>query len=200
MHNAQHLQFYHTVLWARCVLAKLTPQLYAIQRVATKPNSLQALKPPWHSHVPVCLFEQLSCSFVVYFCMQQRQRWWEVVLCLWSNASARAQYKCEKLRHANCQWEEGGSGIKRWRRGHINTQLQAGTHSNTALPNLISDTVSWLVLINQFKKKKRKKRDHIGGVYYAAHQLSDDIILSETGLLNLVSDSVQQWLLPHQHP
>lgn len=54
--------------------AKLTPQLYPIQRVATKPNSLQALKPPWHPHVPVGLFEQLSSSsFVVYVCMQQRQ-------------------------------------------------------------------------------------------------------------------------------
>ncbi|KAK1891046.1 Leucine-rich repeat-containing protein 49 [Dissostichus eleginoides] len=33
----------------------------------------------------------------------------------------------------------------------------------------------------------------------AAHQLSDDIIVSETALLYLVSDSVQ-WLLLHQHP
>lgn len=66
------------------------------------------------------------------------------------------------------------------------------THSNTTIPNLTSDPVSWLVLISE-------KDTTLVGHCYAAHQLSDDIIPSEKWLLYLVSDSVQ-WLPLHQHP
>lgn len=69
-------------------------------------------------------------------------------------------FECEKWRHANCQWEEGGAGMKRWRRGFINTHPQAHTHSNKAVPNLTAHPVSRLVPIKQFFFLKR---DHIGG-------------------------------------
>lgn len=55
-----------------------------------------SLRNPPSSHMYLCLHEQLSCSFVVcWYCMQMRQRWWEVFLCLLNNASARAEYECE---------------------------------------------------------------------------------------------------------
>lgn len=136
--------------------AKLTPLVRAFKR-----KRLTAVVTSQRLHVPVCLFEQLSCSFVLCYCMQQIQRWWVVALCLWSDASPRAQYECENCGHANCQREEGGAAIRRWRHRHINTHPQAyqHTHSNSAVPSLTTDPVSWLVPINRVFWK----RDYIGG-------------------------------------
>lgn len=82
------------------------------------------------------------------------------------------------------------------RHGHTQTQIntppEAYRHTTSHHP------VSLLALINFFFVFSFEKETTLVGSCYAAHQLSDDIILSEAGLY-LVSDSVQ-WLLLHYHP
>lgn len=158
------------------------------------------LNAPRRPRRPVCFFKQLSVLFCCTGLMNRRQRWRVGDLCLLRNASVRAQHECEKLRHANCQRGEGiAAAAERWKAQtdkYTPTGMPAQTqHSNKTVTSRILDSTSWLVLTSQFFFSEYIT---LVGLCYAAHQLSDDIILSEKRLLYLGTDSVS-WLLPHQH-
>lgn len=160
VHHVQHLLFQLTIPQVKCVPAKLAPQV-CYSKSSHKNQQLTVLETHW---AYTC-----SCVFV----------WADIVLfsavvacngssgdeCVWRViALPKFSVSVKKLRHANCQWGEGGVAIKRWRHGHpvTYTDLQAywqtHRHSSTAVPSLTSNPVSWLALINQ----SVWKRTHIG--------------------------------------
>lgn len=146
--------------------------------------------------VPVFFWAAFMLFCGVWCCMQQRQRWLGVVLCLWSNASARAQYIWVwKMRTRKLSVRRGWSWAKGEDTGtqtHKYTPTGIHTYSGTELYHLLLSDWFWSIRFSE-------KETTLVGSCYAAHQFSDDIIQSETGLLYLVSGRVQ-WLRLHQHP
>lgn len=144
------------------MLGKLPSQVIAVQWVIMKPNgnvyslwnSLQ------HPCVPVLVWAAFTHFCSCWCCMQQRQWWLGVVLCLWSNASARAQYIwVRKMRTRKLSVRRGWSWAKGENTGsQTHKYTPTGIHAYSAT-ELYPSSIIWLVLINQVFWK----RDHIGG-------------------------------------
>lgn len=110
--------------------------------------------------ISVCLNRFHPLLWCVLCCMQQRQQWWGVLLCLWSNASARAQYIWVlKMKTCKLSVRRGWSGAKEVKTRahiHINTHLQVYTHTHIFSNRALWSDWVWSIRIFEIK-------DHIGG-------------------------------------
>lgn len=145
-------------------MRQITHHVHVIQRGATKTNSLESHMAR-HPHGPVCLFRQLSCLFVAWLCMNQRQR---VVMsnhsvfvqkCLCQSLTGVWKIKTRKL--------VGEKRVEPPQRGEgTGTQTHkctpAGRPAHTATQHPASHQIlsaDWFWSVGFFFKK----RHHIGG-------------------------------------
>lgn len=103
----------------------------------------------------------------------------------WRNASVSVEHECEELRHANCLSVRGGGvaaaeGGERRRRVEPRP-LEQTQHSNTTVTSLTGNThlgADWFVCVCVCGFLFFSGLITLVAFCCAAHQLSDDIILS----------------------